>query len=162
MIKYIGGLVLVLGLISFLIWTGSSDSSRASDEELGNPNLSTLAALVAVSDFYDFGTIPIGGGNVTTTYNLTNSGEEDITIGDATTTCGCTTGEIEGVLFGMHTKLRRPITIAPGASITLTATFDPMAHGPAGVGLAERSLIMKTNSSVTPEVEVRFRAMVTR
>ena len=54
----------------------------------------------------------------------------------------------------------RSIRIAPGGTVTVRALFDPAAHGPAGVGLASRSIYIKTNSRQTPDLEVRFSALV--
>jgi len=55
---------------------------------------------------------------------------------------------------------RADIIIEPGENITVKAIFDPAAHGPAGVGLAQRSIYLETDSGETPKVELRFKAKV--
>lgn len=109
---------------------------------------------------YDFGEIDIYGGNVTTKFLLTNEGTEDIIIIDGTTSCGCTTAEIEGISFGMHEKMDEDFVIPAGQSISMTVIYDPLAHGPSGVGLVQRSVFLKTNSKETPKLEVRIKAFV--
>ena len=44
----------------------------------------------------------------------------------------------------------------------LEAVFDPAAHGPSGVGLAQRYVYLETNSAKSPKLEISFQAMVTR
>jgi len=129
------------------------------------------APLVAEETFHDLGTIAMKDGLVETEYQLTNTGDETITIGKVYTLCMCTTASITGSdgkekgKFGMPghqgTLSRADTTVAPGESVSVKAVYDPAAHGPAGVGLAQRSVFLETDSSVTPEVELRFKAMVT-
>jgi hypothetical protein len=121
----------------------------------------SASSLVAEEIFYDFGEISIFGGTVETVFKLKNEGTEDVVIKGGTTSCGCTTAEIGGMLFGMHEDIVRPFTIAAGETAEMRVIFDPLAHGPSGVGLAQRSVYLTTNSSVTPELEVRIKALVT-
>lgn len=145
----IGALVITGGLAYFA--SGIGGDGRVAQ---------SASSLIAEETFHDFGDIPIFGGVVTTDFTLTNEGDEDIVIESGTTSCGCTTATIGGMRFGMHEDITRPYTIPPGRSETLTVIYDPLAHGPSGVGLAERSVYLKTNSLKTPELEMRVRAMV--
>ncbi|MBI2003293.1 MAG: hypothetical protein HYS76_01805, partial [Candidatus Wildermuthbacteria bacterium] len=65
--------------------------------------------------------------------------------------------------FGMpgHGASTARVTVAAGETLTLRTVFDPAAHGPSGVGLAERGVYLETNSKETPKVEVLLRAQVT-
>jgi hypothetical protein len=121
----------------------------------------SLSTLSSNKEIYDFGEIDIFGGTVETEFALTNEGSEDVVITSGTTSCGCTNAEIGGIAFGMHQNMSREFTIPAGETKNLKVIYDPMAHGPSGVGLAQRSVFLETNSSATPELEVRIKAMVT-
>ena len=130
----------------------------------GSPNVETASAstLVADKQQHDFGEIDIRGGDVSADFALTNEGTEDIIIIGGTTSCGCTSGEIDGVGFGMHTDMRTDVVIPAGETKNLTVTYDPIFHGPSGTGLTQRSVLLKTNSSITPELEVRIKTVVVK
>ncbi|PIR88808.1 MAG: hypothetical protein COU09_00310 [Candidatus Harrisonbacteria bacterium CG10_big_fil_rev_8_21_14_0_10_44_23] len=120
----------------------------------------SASAISLDREIHDFGEIDIYGGLVTTDFTLTNEGSEDVVITAATTSCACTSGEIDGALFGMHDQISGDIVVPAGESKTLKAIYDPLAHGPSGVGLVNRILYLQTNSEVTPTVEARIRALV--
>ncbi|MBI2618087.1 DUF1573 domain-containing protein [Candidatus Kaiserbacteria bacterium] len=145
-------IAVIVALGVFLMLSGNGTSSASKTQ--------SVARLTVAPFFYDFGTIDIYNGTVTTTFLITNEGEEDVTIIGGTTTCGCTSAEIDNVPFGMHEPMKRDVVILAGETKNLTVIYDPLAHGPSGVGLAERTVFLKTNSTVTPELEVRIRALV--
>lgn len=120
------------------------------------------ASLVTKAEQYDFGTIDINGGKVSTEFPVTNTGEEPIVVKDGTTSCACTSAELEGVTFDMHKGMARTVTIEPGETKMMTATYDPLFHGPNGTGKITREVILKTNSVVTPEIRARFKANVVK
>lgn len=145
--KYIIGtisLVVVLMGISYVL---SSDDKTT-------PQVASV--LTAAEQTYDFGEIDIFGGKVSTTYTLTNEGTEDVIITSAVTSCMCTEGKIGDLTFGMHESSGKTVIIPAGEEKTLTAIFDPLAHGPNGTGKIKRELFLKTNSTQTPEVRVTF------
>ena len=108
------------------------------------------SAIVVSRSFHDFGDIDIFGGKVQTTYTLKNTGQEDIIILSAITSCMCTEGEIDGLRFGMHESSERTITIPAGEEKVLTAIYDRLAQGPNGTGRVTGELMIKTNTSETP------------
>ena len=105
---------------------------------------------------HNFGDIDIFGGKVRTSYTLKNEGIEDVTITQAATSCMCTEGEIAGLTFGMHGSEVRSVIIPAGQEETVTAIYDPLAHGPNGTGPVTRELMLKTNSIKTPEIGLKF------
>lgn len=123
------------------------------------PNVSA-ATLVTSKVSHDFGEIDITGGKVSTIYPITNTGEEPVEILWGKTTCMCTEGTIGGKTFGMHEGFTGAITIEPGETENLTATFDPMAHGPDATGPITRSLTLGTNSSATKQLEFKLEGNV--
>ncbi|MBI5798635.1 MAG: hypothetical protein HZB10_01760, partial [Candidatus Yonathbacteria bacterium] len=83
------------------------------------------------------------------------------------TSCMCTTASItaDGKNFGPFGMQGHgfipPIsaTIAPNATATVDVTFDPNAHGPAGVGYIQRTVFIE-NSAGDP-LEINFSVTVT-
>jgi hypothetical protein len=65
---------------------------------------------------HDFGEIPQGT-PVTVSFSFTNKGDEPILIADVATSCGCTASNYS----------KEPIL--PGASSTITATYNAVAAG---------------------------------
>jgi len=147
----IAAILIAGGLLIF-----SGDSGQTDKVEMTRSH----SALTADRELHDFGELDIFGGVVTTGFVLANGGPDDITVFDGTTSCGCTSAEIGGVSFGMHEEMSTSVVIPAGETRELTVIYDPLAHGPSGVGLAQRSVFLKTNSGVTSELEVRIKAMV--
>ena len=113
-------------------------------------------ALVSARPSYDFGTISMKAGNVSTTYRIKNEGAEPLALDKIYTSCMCTTatlvtanGRKQGP-FGMpgHGPLK-PATgqLAPGEMALLEVVFDPAAHGPSGVGRIERVITVETKGA---------------
>lgn len=149
-------IVIVILLVGGIFLVSSKDDSRTN--KIGETT--STSSLTADRDLHDFGEIDIFSGKVTTNFTLTNSGPDDITVLAGTTSCGCTDGEIGGIGFGMHEQMDSELIIPAGASEELSVIYDPLAHGPSGTGLAQRSVFLRTNSLETPELEVRIKAMV--
>lgn len=144
------GILVVVGLAVF---TSPGERAPLAQEAVASE-------IVVDSDSHDFGEIDIFGGKVQSDFVLTNTGAEDVTVSEATTSCGCTEGSIAGTSFGMHERLARSVTIPAGGTETVTAIYDPLAHGPNATGEITRQLFLKTNSENTPEIELRVSANV--
>lgn len=154
---------IVILVIGAVMVTNSKNQSSAQQ--------ASAATLEASESFFDFGEIAMSDGLAETQYTLTNTGEEAVTVGKVYTSCMCTTATIiesdgtEKGKFGMpghkgQLALANSV-VEPGESITVNAVYDPAAHGPSGVGLAQRSIYLETDSKETPKVELRLKAMVT-
>jgi len=151
--------LIVLGAAG-IYWSTAQTTQNVDSAEVSKEK--TTAKLVAVTDQFDFGTIDIFAGKVSTAYTLKNEGEEAVTVTGAETSCMCTEGEIAGLTFGMHGSSVHSVVIEPGAEEVVTATFDPLAHGPNGTGKITRVLSLQTNSEATPGIELHFKADVTK
>lgn len=146
--KYILGVGAVVLLIIFGLFSSPNNETNS------NQQVSSVVSVAA--DSYDFGEIDIFGGKVQSTYVLKNEGNEDVSITSAVTSCMCTEGEIGGLVFGMHESTENIVVIPAGEEKILTATFDPLAHGPEGIGKIKRELFLKTNSTLTPQIKLTF------
>lgn len=155
MSKYTVGAFIITGVVMFFFFSTSSDQERSKTPYVAS-------AVIVEKTFHDFGTIDIFGGKVSTTYTLKNTGEEDVSIVSAVTSCMCTEGEIGGLRFGMHNKTGLKVVISAGEEKILTAIYDPLAHGPNGTGKITRELTLTTDSSETPKIMVRFSADVVK
>ena len=151
--KYIIG-ALVIAVVGVVFTYSYSNRSAIENSE------PIKSAIAADKEFYDFGEIEIFGGKVSTEYVLKNNGDQDVVITDASTSCMCTEGKIDGLTFGMHGKSGKKVIIPAGEEKVLTAIYDPLAHGPQGTGKITRELMLKTDSTVTPTILVRFSADV--
>lgn len=156
--KYIIGAVLV---VAALLIGYSVLSSNQNNQSVKITNTESSASkLTVVEQPYDFGDIEIFDGKVSTNYTLKNEGTEPVVITKAETSCMCTEGEIAGFTFGMHGSEVDSVVIPAGGEEVVKAIYDPLAHGPNGVGPVTRVLQLETNSTVTPNIELRFSANV--
>lgn len=153
--KYlIGVLIIGAGLIGFFLLNSAPGDTSAVTISGGK--------ISVIEPPYDFGDIDIFAGKVDTTYTLKNEGTEAVTIIKAGTSCMCTEGEIAGLMFGMHGSDVNSVTIPAGGEEKVKAIYDPLAHGPNGTGPVTRTLMLETNSSETPKIELRFSANVVK
>lgn len=164
---YIVGIALIVGLV-FMFTNSSGEKGSDVNKEV---QTSSASALTATTGAFDFGTIMMQDGNVEHEFMVDNIGTEPVVINKVYTSCMCTqaaitdsSGEERG-LFGMPGhggSGKTDIVVAPGESILVNAIYDPAAHGPAGVGRADRTIYLETNSKTAPKVELQFTATVTR
>lgn len=157
--KYIIG-VIVAGVV--LLGYGMISSGQNSTEASAVTSEVSGAKIAVLEQPYDFGDIDIFAGKVDTTYTLKNEGTEDVIITKAGTSCMCTEGEIAGLTFGMHGSDVQAVVIPAGGEEKVKAIYDPLAHGPSGTGPVTRTLTLETNSTQTPQIELRFSANVVK
>ncbi len=162
-IAIVGAAVLAGGVI----WASNGSENKTPVKEAPV----VVSSVSVLKNDWDFGEISMKDGDVTHNFEVKNEGTEPIVINKVFASCMCTTAMIKDASGKEYGKFGMPghglssatdITIAPGETATVEAIFNPAAHGPAGVGLARRSIYLVTNSSVSPKVEVRFSAVVSR
>lgn len=153
--------LVVVGIIGLIVW-GKSAQNRVEADTGAISNLDFSEKL------YDFGTISMKDGLVTKDFTVTNNTDKDIVIPSLVTSCMCTKayfvkpdGSTKGP-FGMPSMGFVPPlneTIKVGESRIVRAVYDPNAHGPAGVGLIDRFLILTDAAGGKAQLEIK--AMVT-
>lgn len=166
-IKTIITILSVIFVIFGLMWWGKSIPKP----EINDPNISdnsTESILVVSEKLYDFGAIKINGGNVETKFKITNPTNKEINLESITTSCMCTVAYIESVNgekgpFGMvghgGSVPKANEIIKAGESRDIKVVYDPMAHGPAGVGQIDRFIYLTDDSGSTLQLEIK--ALVT-
>lgn len=151
-------LVIVISWIGVRLANGnSSGTSKATVSS---------AILILPETTYDFGTLNMKNGPVEHIFTAKNESNDEVTVKKVYTSCMCTAATIlkDGQSlgrFGMQSSDKKlDIRIGAQESITIKAGFDPAAHGPSGVGLAQRSIFLETNSTAQSKIELTFRAVV--
>lgn len=155
-------LITLLSLSALLF---SACSSNGVDELSMGGNVQYIASFGSSLEdaSHDWGNINIEGGLATYTFPFQNDSDEEMLIKTASTTCMCTTAEIElesgetSPEFGMHGTTDWNQIIAPGEKFDVNVAFDPMAHGPDAVGPITRSVFIETSATNVKEgtIEVR-------
>lgn len=133
------GLLLVVVTFALVGLAGYGYLQSAAPEP---PSIEVVPAL------YEFG--EIGPTDVLTReFAVRNDGGRRLEITRISTSCGCTTAEIEAK------------TIEPGGTTTLRVTFDPQAMGAdlSGSDIV-RMVYVQSNDPDDPEVEVELRGRV--
>ena len=119
----------------------------------------------------DLNDIPILGGKVNIDYTFTNKGTEPVALFQGTTSCMCTEAVVESsqgvkspriTMAGHGAIAKINQVLKPGETSTLIAVYDPMAHGPGGIGVIKRDVFIKTNSIKTPEIRFSFQGTVVK
>lgn len=161
--KTVIGIILAVLVLGGFIWIAKPNGQSSS--AVSTTSNGTLT--VEEANNYDFGTISMATGKVSHQFKIKNVGAEAVTINKMYTSCMCTTAEliVNGEQFGPYgmpghgASPKIDQTINPNEEATVEVVFDPAAHGPAGVGRIQRTVIIENNAG-TP-VELLFAAVVT-
>jgi len=138
-------------------------------EQGSETNLEASADAKAVTDEvrHDWGEIGINDGNVEKVFDIKNEGTEPLMLYGVFTSCMCTTAQLSldeksSPIFGMHDNSNYVLEVPPGKTVKLKVVFDPMYHGPSGVGPITRQIMVKTNDKNNPEMDFMLTANVVR
>ncbi len=135
--------VVALGLL--LIYAEPKAGESAKGKDVSSNQASQLTADLSA---YDFGTISMKNGKVTKSFKVYNSQSSPVLVTKVYTSCMCTDAllKIDEKLYGPFGMLAHGATplvnqeIKPNQEASIDVTFDPNAHGPAGVGVIEREV----------------------
>lgn len=142
-----GGLLLLAVLGWFSAATGGKPA--AVSDSLGG------GKLVAENGGFDFGEVSMARGTVNTVFAVRNSGLKPVKITKVYTSCMCTEasltlpGKKQFGPFGMpgHGFIPKlDAVLQSGESAEVRITFDPAAHGPAGIGKVVRTVYLENDS----------------
>lgn len=173
-------IIIILGVGGLVWWSKTVDKAKVDSVEIGGSHPAVLGAetgrLSAEETLFDFGTISMKNGNVNKKFKVTNSGASDVNLTNISTSCMCTAAYLlrqDGSKigpFGMpghggntsmpgHGDGRAGEIIATGESRDIEVIYDPNAHGPAGVGMIDRSIYLEDENGQV--LELRIKARVT-
>jgi hypothetical protein len=149
-----------------LIWLASKQSVQDTQKPLTGGNI-----LITESSLHDFGSISMSRGIVSKTFQVKNPLNQPVLLAKLYTSCMCTEATLvksDGKRlgpFGMPGHGGRSTgilseEILPNETFEVLVTFDPAAHGPAGVGqtvrevylegINARLLTLRIGANVTP------------
>lgn len=142
----------IIGVLGILFWLGRGNINNLNNS--ANLSENVASDLVASEDYYNFGEISMAAGKVSHDFKVKNVGVESVRIEKLYTSCMCTAanfiqngkklGPFGMAGHGFVPPLRK--SLAPGEEVIISVTFDPAAHGPAGVGPIEREIFLEGKS----------------
>lgn len=148
----------MIGLFGLMWWGGQSQASLPSQEQT-----EAKSALTSNKSLFEFGTISMAKGNVSTVFKVTNPTNKDINVESITTSCMCTkafvlNGTSKKGPFGMPGHAVVPKAnelIKAGETRDIEVVYDPAAHGPAGVGPIDRFIYLQDTSGSVLKLEIK-------
>jgi len=165
--KTIISLFILLILVIGALWLKSGGKNESAEAARISTGSSEGTFLLSPSR-YDFGPTSMQRGKIEHDFVLKNDGASEIIIVRTMTSCMCTvadlifpSGEKLGP-FGMPGHGFIPeinAKVKSGETITVRVTFDPAAHGPSGIGVIERQVIL--DLGLQGKSTLGFRANVT-
>lgn len=142
-----------------------NENKKINGEEISNSHPAKIGnTLTAEEIFYDFGMISMKNGNVSKSFKIINSTNEDVKLPSLTTSCMCTkayfidsAGNKKGPfgMPGMGFVPKLNATIKAGAAGEIEAVYDPNAHGPAGVGMIDRFIYLEDANNNKLQFEIK-------
>lgn len=112
---------------------------------------------------WNWGDIGINDGKVEREFEIKNVGSQVLKLFNIVTSCMCTTAmftDNDSQVFGMHAKSGYVKEIQPEASVKVRVVFDPLFHGPDGIGPITRQVTMMTNDADKAQITLMLTATV--
>lgn len=146
---FIAAGVVALGLL--LLYAEPKAGENVESKNISSNQTSQLTADLSA---YDFGTISMKNGKVTKSFKVYNNQNSPVLVTKVYTSCMCTDAllKIDSKLYGPFGMLAHGAApsvnqeIKPNQEASIDVTFDPNAHGPAGVGVIEREVTVEQAS----------------
>ncbi len=130
--------ILAVGIVVSLVVILSRNTNVSREVEP-----SSGGQIAVSSSQINFGDIDQGNGAVSATVEIRNDGDETLEIYRISTSCGCTTAEMD----------QSPLQ--PDTSRPLTIRFDPFVH-PDESGPITRVVYLQSSDPEKPEVEIEI------
>lgn len=123
--------------------------------------------IVVGDNSHNWGDIDINGGIVSKVFAIENTSDSVLKLYDVKTSCMCTTAQLRtssesSKKFGMHEKTSSVFEVQPGDTVEVVVEFDPLFHGPSGVGPINRTVTMNTNDSSQTQLSFQLAANVVK
>jgi len=151
----VGTLAIIVGGVFLVSKTGNTAQLEVTQE----------AKAEVAETTHDWGEIPINDGNVTKVFKIKNTGSGTLKLANVATSCMCTTAQViindkKSPFFGMHSKSSWAGEVAGGGEAEVLVEFDPLFHGPNGLGGITRQISLETNDPENPEITFNLSAEV--
>gem|GEM_PF-317979 len=165
---YIVGFLVGAALVFWIAQNSSSQNKGNAAASSSVAEQSDQGGVLSIEEeAFSFGSVSMAAGSVTKRIRVSNTGSGPLTLKKLYTSCMCTTvsllsGENRIGPFGMPGHGFIPSfqeVLQPGQSAEVEVTFDPAAHGPAGVGRINRVVSLEHSGSSKP-AEIKFDALV--
>lgn len=152
---------IIVGLfVASLFYVGAKNKNQTA---IVSDATAELAPLTSQMTDYDFGRISMAKGKVSKTFLLKNESGSPTLIKKMYTSCMCTSAILKTASqnfgpVGMPGHLPVPsinLVVSPGEEFQIETIFDPAAHGPAGIGPIERSVIIESDDFVPKELTIK-------
>lgn len=155
----IGAATLLL-LIGIVFLAGKLDNSA-------KVGASDSASAEVKTNSYDWGQIGINNGKAEAVFEIKSNGSQSLKLFNITTSCACTTAQTivedkASPLFDMHSKTTYVTEVPPGKTAQLKVVFDPLFHGPNGLGAITRQVTVATNDAKNPALTFNLSANVVK
>ncbi len=155
----IGAVTLFL-LVGIVFLAGKLDNSA-------KVSASNNASARVNSKSFDWGEIGIDNGKAEAVFEIKSNDSQPLKLFNIITSCACTTAQIivkgkASPLFDMHTKSTYVIEVPPGETAQLKVVFDPLFHGPNGLGPIIRQVTVATNDVKNPTLTFNLSANVVK
>lgn len=138
--------IIIIGVVAIGVVIYSYQ--QASEFETEVINKQSGPHIVVDPATYDFGQVKFGD-VPEHTFNVKNTGDQNLEIKGVTTSCACTKGEM------------KESNIIPGEQAELVVSFDPAVHGDdSDMGELTRTVYITSNDSNQEEIEVKIYADV--
>ncbi len=160
----LAGIIVILVIVA-LVWFGQPKSTDSQSGTIPAGNSSTSLSLSESS--FDFGTISMASGNVSRVVKVKNIDTKPVTLRKMYTSCMCTVAKMKHAgkelgPYGMQGHGFIPSmdeVLAVGEEADIEITFDPNAHGPAGVGRISRAVYLENDAGAP--LQIGFKTFVT-
>ena len=153
----ISAITLVLLIGTVLLASKMSNSAKVSANNGATAEVNNTS--------YDWGTIGINNGKVEAWFEIKSVGSKTLKLFNSTTSCACTSAQVfvddkTSPLIGMHTKSTYVSEVPPGKTAKVKVIYDPLFHGPNGIGSIDRQVTLETNDPQRPSIIFFVKAQV--
>jgi hypothetical protein len=159
-------LMAVLGAATLIVLVGGTALANKAQPPTLEQSSDAHAEVLGESS-HDWEQIDINGGSVEKVFQIKNTGSSDLEVTNFKTSCMCTEVQVTiagkySPVFGMHTSSGWRGVVKPNETADVVVGFDPMFHGPGGVGPITRMVSFNTNDKSNPTIEFQLSGNVVK
>lgn len=159
-LKIAGLVAIVVIAIGAALLYAQPNSHANMDQKADKPTQNILSLS---ETNHDFGTVSMKNGKITNVFKVKNTLANPVSLTKLYTSCMCTVaslklgGNSHGP-FSMQGHGAVPTfneNLEPNQEAEVAVTFDPNAHGPAGVGIIERDVTLEGTEGILANMHIK-------